>query len=387
MLTPHTIATVTNPNLVYNTQDKVKRSHDHTIHALFSEDTALKHWFSRDDGVTWSSTTIESYGAGGNRQTAVDRDDNDNLYLIVGKSGTAAQQIITFRKGTVNKGVSPWTWSWGAETTISGAYISNASPDITVKDISGYVCIHVCWVCQAATSMALWIYSTNGGTSWSAITKIFPNNYKYFSNVSADALNNMFFFGSPSGGDVDYIKGRKVIYSAGSPPTWALDATTYNCSHVSNAGYTSVSRCLSNNKLVLLYPSAAVVSADIYFRKSTNVSNVSTWDTQVLIDTGVHYYSYGFLIYSDTRIVVYYQKTADFIIYSKESLDGGVTWGAAVIENNVGTQPCSLNLCVTPLTADKMDIIWRNNVTNPRTVYHAAIGDIIALDPITVQMI
>jgi len=387
-LTPNIITTTTNPNLSYNTQDKVKRTRDHTIHAFFSENDALRHWFSRNDGISWSSTLIESYTAGGYRSTAVDRDDNDNLYLVVSKSGTGAQQIITYRKGTVNK-TNPalWTWTWSAETTISGTYTGNNSPDISVITISGLVCIHVCWVCQASTSMALWRYSVNGGTSWSATpTKIFTNNYKYFPNITVDALNNLFFFGSPSGGDIDYIKGQKATYSAGSPPTWTLGAVS-NCSHTSNAGYTSVSRVLSNNKLVLLYPSSAVVSCDLYFRKSTNPSNISTWDTQVLIDTGVHYLSYNFLVYTESKIKVYYQKVADFTIYSKESLDGGVTWGAAQVEYNVGTQPCWLNFCVSPVTADKLDVIWRNNVANPRTVYHASIGDIITMDKLTIQII
>lgn len=387
-LTPNIITTVTNPSLTYNTQDKVKRTHDHTIHALFSEDTILRHWFSRNDGVTWSSTIIESYTAGGYRQTAIDRDDNDNLYLVVAKSGTGAQQIITYRKGTVNKtNPSLWTWSWGTETTISGTYTNNAGPDICVLTINGLVCIHVCWVCLAATSRALWRYSVNGGTSWlpATPTALWSKNYKYFPDVTPDVLNNLFFFGSPSGGDTDYIRGRKAVYTAGSPPTWTLGAET-NCSHISNAGYTNVSRCLSNNKLVLLYPTA-VTSADLYFRKSTNASDVSTWDTQVLIATGVHYVSYSFLVYTDTRIAVYYQKTADFTIYSKESLDGGVTWGPAVVEHNVGTQPCYLNFCVTPVVADKVDVIWRNNVANPRTVYHASIGDIVILDRLTIQII
>ena len=389
MLIPNIITTTTNPTLNYNTQDKVKRTRDHTIHAMFSEDTALRHWFSRNNGISWNSTLIEAYTAGGYRSTAVDRDDNDNLYLVVSKSGTGAQQIITYRKGTVNKtNPSLWTWSWGTETTISGTYISCVSPDISVVTINGLVCIHICWVCQASTSMALWRYSVNGGTSWLPATpqKIFTNNYKYFPNVTVDANNNLFFFGSPSGGDVDYIKGQKATYSAGSPPTWTLGAVV-NCSHVSNAGYTSVSRCLSNNKVVILYPATATVTVDLYFRKTANPSDISSWNSQVLIDTGVHYLSYNFLVYTDTKIKVYYQKVADFTIYSKESLDGGATWGSAQVEYNVGTQPCYLNFCVTPLVTDSIDTIWRNNVTNPRTVYHSSIGDIITIDKITAQII
>jgi hypothetical protein len=375
-LTPHLITTTTNPNLFWNLQNKPIRTADQTVHVFFSEELVLRHWFSRDNGSSWNSTNIETYAAGQNRKTSITKDSNDNLYLVLAKGGgLPASLIITFRKGTVNKGVSPWTWAWGAETTLSGALINNDCPDIII-DPHDY--INVVWVFLGnplPVGNALRLYSLDGGATWLPAgptpQKVFANNYQYYTTLVVDSQNNLYYFGSSkaaSPSQIDFLKGQKWSYNSGPPASWSAGAVV-NCSHVNTVGW-SISRVLPNDKIVVLYPSSYGSTADIYFRKTTNARDISAWNLQVLIDTGVQYASFNLFIYNNDRIKVYYQKVADTKIYSRETLDGGINWEAAIEELNVGTQPCSINFSSTPI-GGSIDCIWRNNAAaNPRPVYY-----------------
>jgi hypothetical protein len=85
----------------------------------------------------------------------------------------------------------------------------------------------------------------------------------------------------------------------------------------------------------------------------------------------VSVYSPSILVYTSLKYKVYYIKS-DNLIYSKETLDGGINWSALHYEYGVPDN-IALNIGNSPATT--VDIIWRNNPVNPRTVFHAITQD------------
>jgi|GEM_PF-5334237 len=371
-LTPDIITTTTNPQTFWPAQKKVIRTSDNTVHAIFSEDAAFNHWISRNDGVSWASITIESYAPSKSRYCSVVKDNNDNLYLATDKSENPSG--IWFRKGTVNKGVSPWTWSWGAEVEVTGALTHCFYPDILI-DGNGY--IHIPFARIYASVRCTWARSINGGTTWVIGTDtggnayLFPNYYNYYPTIVKDSLNNLYFFVVSSGGNPDYIQVKKATYSAG--PSWSLPSGQGN--YVSNTtvqGGEVTARCLPDDRFIVAFVDSNSFSGNLYFTKSINPNDVSAWRFQIQLSTDVSIYSPSIIVYSSSKYKIYYIKT-DGVVYSRETLDGGNTWSSVHCEYNASPINIALDIGDSPATS--VDIIWRSNPANPRTVYHAITQD------------
>jgi hypothetical protein len=365
---PDIITTVASPQLNLNTQKKILRTSDGTIHVLFSEDLAFKHWISRNNGTSWSSSILESFTTGKYRNCSICKDDNDNLYLATDKSENTSG--IWFRKGTVNKSIVTWTWNWGSEIQVT-ALTKCYYPDISFDNF-GF--IHIAFARIWTNTRCTWARSINGGTTWTIGTDssgnayLFPNYYNYYPTIIKDSLNNLYFFVAPSGGNPDYIKVKKATYSAG--PSWNLPSGQGNnisTTLITQSGIV-IARCLPDDRLITAWANST--SGNLYFRKTTNSSDISTWNSQIQLDSSVNMYSFGFVIYDSLIITIFYIKNN--ILYSKTTLDGGITWSVPQIEYNVGIN-ISLNIANTPIS-QSIDMIWRNNSANPRIVYHAFIG-------------
>lgn len=138
-ISPNTVTTASGATTQHSWFKKVLRTSDGTIHAVLAQTGSIEHYYSYNDGVSWSNQTISSTSY----DCSFDKDSNDNLVVVYGGSSNTF-----FKKATVTKG-TPWTWSWGAQKTVDSS-VTCLGADIVVDGNDYY---HV--VIRHATSTGI----------------------------------------------------------------------------------------------------------------------------------------------------------------------------------------------------------------------------------------
>jgi len=322
-------------------QKNVVRTSDGTIHVLMRSASAITHFYSRDDGKTWTKGD-DLWAVLGS--CSIDADTNDNLIAVRGDGADG----IHFKKATVTKNAT-WTWSWGSDVEI------NSGPTLFYPDIiaDGNNYYHIVYYDTSPLGVVEWERSIDGGATWTRID-LTAFSLATEAGIIKDKNNNLYVFGSH--GSPDYVRALKITYSAG--PSWSI-GTCYNVSHITTAGWCSI-QILANGKLILIYIEDA--TGNLFFRKSTNAYDVSAWDTQVQITTispGDISDQYGsIMVLSNTKIRVYHCK--DFLLSYQESTDGGVTFGT---EQSVWATGTNSRVNVSKkAVGSKIDYVWLNDL-------------------------
>jgi hypothetical protein len=342
-LDPNTVTTAAGANTYLTWQKKVLRTSDGTIHVCIVRTGAATHYYSYNDGQSWSSQDIVSQ----TQHPSVDKDSNDNLVCVYGDNSTPK-----FKKATVTKGTS-WTWSWGSEKVVdAGQTIKN--PDIVV-DGNNYYHMAV----RRASSEPIWYRCTDeSGDSWTS-TVLSGMGTGNEVSIMKDSSNNLFIVaGNPT--TLSDGKGAKINYNGGT--SWTV-GTVYTVSHATC--YTVNVHVLPNNKIIITY---CISGLDLYFRKSANASDVSTWDAATLVQSAInHQYFHSIMVVSNAQIRVYYLRgtSPNRSLYYRESTDSGSTWGSEQTVYSTGDNSYP-NVSRTTVNG-KIDYVWTNNAP---AVYH-----------------
>lgn len=318
----------------YEFSQKVVRTADGTIHVIVWNSSSgwIRHYYSYDDGLNWSYQAIWT-GLGTLLEAGIDMDSSDNLHAVGVDYATACK----YKKGTVTKG-TPWTWSWGGEKTLAGTTCLDA--DIIV-DGNDYLHVAI----GSDSTAARWTRSIDGGVNWTITT---VGDYAFdWASIVVDSNNNLYVYWGKDDG-LNTIRGVKITYSAG--PSWGV-GTTYTLSHV-NAGYGTI-RVLPDDKLIFAYPrnDGTRWGTDyVYFRKSTNASDLSAWSDAVGgLATGQ---SGMLMVYSINRLRIYYSAP----VYYIESLDSGVNWSSPISVGDAYCPNVSKRMFIG--TPNKLDYVW-----------------------------
>jgi len=342
-----------------SSQHKMVTTSDGTIHLVSdsvytpgSGSSYIKHSVSRDSGITWNTAIVKTTTPGKIALPAVAKDSSDNLYMVYGWYASADGKIY-FRKGTVNKSnPSLWTWSWGADIVIDATTV-NGAPDIAV-DSHGY--IHVAYL-RTINAKAQWARSTNGGTTWTRVDTNFVDDYLLVS-VGIDSNDNVYLgAGRFSGGRDVMFSVEKITYGGGT--TWTQGTPVVVSTKKAGVGQLNV---LPDDRICVLYTLGD--EPTIVFRKTTNPRDVSSWDAEVLIESGIVGTSNDFTFaYENVNhfkvIYLSAQWHNGLDLVSKESFDGGATWSAITQLTNTATSkraPTSLRQMV----GGKVFLIYRD---------------------------
>jgi len=293
----------------YLYERKVCRTSDGTIHVLIQARRYVYHRYSYNQGTSWNSLTTWDFGPTeyDPYYCGIDVDPNDNLIAVCSRSPGS----IRFKKAIVNKTGSPWTWSWGSEILV--ANISDGwDPDI-LSDSNGYY--HA--VYERTTGNSEWARSVDGGQTWTR-TSTFSSYTR--NSIVKDSANNLYLFSFDQ--NDGKMKGRKVTYNGGT--SWSLGGITT----IDTSGSIHASLCLNDDRLCLIYQRGG---SGCYFKRSTNPSDITTWDNYIILETSI--YSSTCLALGQNvqnKVYSFYRGTYSGItgIYYKVSNDNGVTFGS-----------------------------------------------------------
>jgi hypothetical protein len=344
-LDPNTVVSANGAATYYTFQKKILRTSDGTIHMLIRRTGYITHYHSHDNGFSWDSADVWSVS----QACTIDKDSDGNLV-----AARAENSNVFFKKATVTKN-GTWSWSWGSEKTVDGAFTTFSYPDILV-DGNGYY--HV--VYYRSDSYPRWARCTDGsGDSWT-VTELsgFSSNLCAVS-VAKDSSSNLFVFGARTDRN-SLLKAVKITYNGGT--SWTVG--TYYSVSSANA-YPACTHFLPNDKLVVTYCINA--SYDLRFQKSTNASDVSAWGSAVAIKDGIDArYSHGLMVVDNNKVRVYYCD-GNALLY-KESTDGGVSWSSEQTDYSTGVNAYP-NLAKTVVNG-RVDFVWMNGTADPYTIFH-----------------
>jgi hypothetical protein len=202
------------------------------------------------DGTTWASptqvTTINTTGIDFKNPCIVIKGDGYPAFVVeyqdteTTSSSNKTSEIDYYKfNGT--------SWSGTFITTNSGATVYTQSNPSAVVDSSGVV--HVAWHGTDATDTTAnnlrYSKSTDGGATWSAMTKLTSGNTygQAIASITADKNNNLYvlFHGVDSAVTTSYQNVRKIVYNGtawGSIVTLTNNTTSSAVSASTLANYT-----------------------------------------------------------------------------------------------------------------------------------------------------
>jgi len=345
---PFTITTANGATSTYTWQKKICRTSDGTIHVLIRRTGYITHYYSYNDGRSWASQDVWV----AEDTCSLDKDINDNLIAVKGD----AANLIKFKKATVDKSSSPWTWSWGAEVTVySGT--EGYYPDI-LSDGNNYY--HITF--EVSSGLGKWARSIDGGNTW-IVTDVAGFGLYYVIGIIKDSKNNLYLVGAHVAGS-SITRSVKITYNGGT--SWTVG--TYYAAYT--WAFPGACHCLPDDRLVIAQMASfpLAIYGDLYFNKTTNPSDVSSWESSVCIETDIDapYPNPSIMVISSSKIRIYYTKNS--ILYYKESSDGGASFGSAQAVYAIGTNRFPN---VSKYTVEGViDFLWRNGTEDPFTIYH-----------------
>jgi len=290
---------------------------DGTIHAI----TVNRYYHSHDNGVTWDAGVVLGTSVTGT-QSSIACDSSDNLHFCYTATGSTSGY---YKKGTVNKSGSPWTWTLGgADVAIDTTGGRHWDAQCLVDSVDT---VHAIYYVDTTTGH--WLHSHDGGSTWSTAVNGIAGASNATIRPCVDSANNIYFAAQIAGGAATI---RKATYTAGSPPTWAIGSPTT----VAAASNKMSIRCLPDDRLVVTYGATTSTS---YVRRSTNVRDITAWDTTYQLESsGTGVQGVWTVVYDTaSRWRVYYPSTAlhaSYDIFYKETNDSGASFGSRVAVTN-----------------------------------------------------
>ncbi|MGA7524687.1 MAG: hypothetical protein WBW84_19720, partial [Acidobacteriaceae bacterium] len=222
---------------------------------------------------------------------------------------------------TTNNGAS-WTYfaatapNWNQSYGNGGGCIAASTPS------------NIVWAPAGGTAPS---YTTNGGTSWTAISISGISSWSGFEaqyyqapnqkGVAADRVNaNTFYLYFPSNG---------VYISTNSGATWTQQKSGYIESNGSWSGYGSTLRSVPGNAGHLFYTSGNVGSQTFTNAQSVpfyrSINGGVTWSTVSGIN-GVQCFNFGAIAPSQSYPSIYAAGFVSNVFGVYYSVDDGVTW-------------------------------------------------------------
>jgi hypothetical protein len=315
------------------------------------------HKKSTDGGVSWTSPKKVSGGISpASCSPTIAVDSSGNLHVVW--SEDLAFYAYLFYARSTDGGV---TWS-KARTFCMGPGNSRG-PDIAVDSLDN---LHVVWMLNMTEETYEIYYRkiTNGGTTWSGISRITWTSGDSYNPViaidSSDILHVVWSDYTPGAGEVYYKKSTNggVTWSTSKRLTW----------NSGNSGGSDIA-IDSSDDLHMAWADDTPGNYEIYYRKSTNggvtwsSSKRLTWNSggsggsDIAIDSS-----------DDLHMVCIDDMPGNYEIYCQKSTNGGVTWSTSKrLTWNLGD---SYGLATAMDPSDNLHVVWQDGTPGNWEIYY-----------------
>jgi hypothetical protein len=306
---------------------------------------------STDGGTTWGTDT---------RLTNTNNSSSELASISV--SGSSVHMVwLDYRDGngeiyykrSTNDGVS-----WEADVRLTNNSFDSQTPSISVSGLD----LHAVWYDNRDGNYEIYYKrSTDGGTSWSADTRLTNSSgQSWYPCVSVSGLNvHVVWYDGRDGNDEIYYKR-----STDGGTSWGSDARLTNNTSLSQKPSVDV----SGGIVQVLWWDIRDFNPEIYHKRSTDGGLTWSADTR-LTDNAADSYNPSVTVSGSTVHFVWYDnRDGNNEIYYKRSTDAGVSWGAdtRLTVNSPGISYLP-SVCVS---GSYVHVVWTDNRDANYEIYY-----------------
>lgn len=247
--------------------------------------------------------------------------------------------------------------TWGSDTRLTNDTSSSVHPSI---EISGAV-IHVSW-CDSRNGNEEIYYkrSTNAGITWSADTRM-TNNSAQSEKPSIAAMNNTVLITWN-----DYRDGNKEIYllaSTNGGSSWSAETRLTNNTAISD--YPDIE--ITATTWHLAWREFRTGAPQVFYKNSTNAGVTWSADTKI-VNTGLDAENISLAAVGSAVHVCWADlRNSDYEIYYKRSTDNGVSWGADQRITNSSGSSALPNISASGVY---VHIVWEDERDTSTNIYY-----------------
>lgn len=247
--------------------------------------------------------------------------------------------------------------NWGIDSRLTNAAGESSSPSIAVSGQN----IHISWNDARDGNREIYYKrSTDGGTNWGTDTRL--------TNASGESASPSLIISGSSVHIVwfDNRDGNHEIYykrSTDGGTTWGSDTRLTNASGESQ--YPSIA--VSGQVLHLCWNDMRDGNYEIYYKKS--IDGGTSWGTDTRLTNNSAYSNISSISVSGEFVHVVWGdlREPNEEIYYKRSIDGGITWGADTrLTNSSGTS----TIPAINVSGSFVHFVWMDNRTGNYEIYY-----------------
>jgi hypothetical protein len=221
--------------------------------------------------------------------------------------------------------------------------------------------LHVVWRDNTPTIAEIYYKkSTDEGVTWFTKRLTYTSNNSWEPAIAIDTNNHIhvvWYDSAPGNSEIHY--------------TWSTDAgTTWSTKRLTWTSGSSASPVIavdSNNHLHVFWHDYTPITAEIYYKKSTNGG--TTWSTKRLTWSAIGSVSPSLTVDSTNHIHVVWRGGGfgNLEIYYKRSTDGGANWSDKRLTWNSGD---SQHPAIAASTNNHIHVIWWDDTPGNREIYY-----------------
>ena len=319
-------------------------------------DTRLGNWElfykrSSDMGVTWEAeVNLTNYDnlISGFPSIAV---SGNNVYVVWDDSRDGNNEIY-FKRST-DQGLT-----WGTDTRLTDNSAYSLNPSLAS---SGSV-LHVVWRDSRDGNAEIYYKcSTDGGISWEADTRLTdnPSTSADASVAVSDLLVSVVWEDSRQGSTEIYYK-----HSTNGGSNWSADTRLTNNSVQSN----NPSVAIAGSVVHVIWEDSPEVQPEIYYQRSTDGG--TTWETETRLTNDQNVSEYPSLAVSGSVLhAVWSDRSSGSSseVHYNRSIDGGVNWES---NTRLTDAPGLSDFPKIAISGSVVHTIWRDNREGNLEIYY-----------------
>ena len=329
------------------------------IHVVWSDYTSgnfeIYYKRSTDAGATWDAIKRLTWTSGSSSNPAIATGSCGITHLFWSDRTPGNTEI--YYKRSLDAGTN---WSPAKRLTWTSGDSSYSAIGVDSSDA-----LHVVWMDYTPDPSEIYYkQSTDAGVTWSPVKRLtWTAGGAYIPAIAIDADDAIHVVWH------DFLPGDPAIYYKKSTDGGTNWSAAKRLTWASGMSYQPAVAAGSDNTIHVVWEADTPGNLEIYYKRSTNGG--TTWSAvKRLTWTSSSSYIPAMAIGSDNTIqIVWYDLTpGNYEIYSRQSEDGGATWGA--VKRLTWTSGTSMDPIIAVDLSNVFHLVYEDNTPGNEEVYY-----------------